>query len=504
MGRAALTGSDVTMTIQPMRRSLRWIALALALVLAVPVPAWAQPPAPPALDAGRLALFGRALTLVQQHALDPVSAGTLLARALHGLGTVPAFGAQQRRLVAEAAGRLAAVANEDFYRQLTVFVRLLEALHATSGSPGLDDMLRAALAGMLDGLDARSRFAPPAPLVATTGGAGAGLKLKAEPDGPLVVQAFAHAPAADAGVRQGDHLVAVDDHPVRDLPLEEVVFLLRGPVGSLVTLLVRRPGSSDPVTIHVTRAVVRLPLVSARLVGRTAVLQPEEFTQDTAQALHRALTDLQGRSTPSISGIVLDLRDSPGGLLTATVATAGEFLPPTTLVATTAGRVPADDQRFTATAGDVAAGLPMVVLVNEGTGSGSEIIADALRVGRGAVVMGGHTAGAGLVVTVIPLQPLGTMTLATQRIILASGRPLQPPGVLPQVALVPWQADPQAIPPLETPDPDPMVTRLRRGIPRTTHSGEAFNASDAVEPDFEVRQACAALAMLQSHVATRP
>ena len=490
------------MTIRPMHRSL--CRIALALVLAVPVSAWAQPPAPQALDVKHLALFGRALTLVRQDALDPVSTGTLLARALHGLGAMPALNVQQRRLIAEAAGRLGAGAGDDFYRQLSMFVGVLEALHATPGSPETDDMLRAALAGMLDGLDARSRFVPPPPPAIAAGEAGVGLKLMAELDGPLVLRAFSHTPAADAGIRQGDHLVAVDGRPVKDLPLVEVMTQLRGPVGSAMTLLVRRAGSSDPVTIHLTRAAVRIPLVSARLVGQVVVLRPEEFAQGTAQALKRVFTDLQGRASPSVTGIVLDLRDDPGGLLAEAVATAGEFLPPTTLIATTAGRIPANGQRFTGSAGDMTVGLPMVVLVNEGTGAGSEIVVDALRVGRGAVVMGSHTAGAGLVATVIPIEPLGTMTLTTQRIILASGQPLQPPGVLPQVALIPWQDDLPATPPLETPGPDPLIVRLRRGIPQMAQSGEMFDAPDAPGSDFEVRQAYAALAMLQPRVASRP
>ncbi len=486
-----------------MSRTLRWIMLAVAL--GGPAHAQTEPAHPLDADKTQLAAFGKAFTLAKRYYVDPVPPKTLITRAVHGLSTAPTLASQeQKRVIAAASDLLVATSAEDVTLLLRIFGNTLDALHGTAGTTAMDGMLRAAITGMLDGLDSRTRFLPPAPPVSAASDAGPGLKLTASADGPLVAQAYVQGPAAKAGIQHGDDLVSIDGHPTKGLNLDEVMTLLRGPVGSSTTLLVRRDGTPTPISVEFTRTVVRTPLVSGRRIGSVAYLYMDALVPGAAQGLRQIFTELQRKASSPFSGIVLDLRDSAGGRLTEAVAIADEFLPPSTLIATTTGREAGENQHFTATAGDMTGGLPMVVLVNEETSSGSEIIAAALQKGRGAVVMGSHTAGAGLVETEFPLPPLGAMRLTTQRIVLASGQPLKPPGLLPQVALIPGKANKPGSSTLEASSTDPMIVRLRRGIPQTSQAGESFDAPDAPEPDFEMRQACAALAMLQPDSSSHP
>ena len=478
---------------------LRLILLAAAL--GGPALAQVPPPNPRQADVILLTAWADAFNTVRQLYIDPVPPKTLVVRALHGLATAPALTSpDQKRLIAAASDTMAKAGPDDVMPLLRGFGDLVDALRATAGAPAMDAMLRAATAGMLDGLDTQTRFMPPSPPATPAGAAGVGLGLMASPDGPRVTRAYVHDPAANAGVWPGDGLVSIDGHSTKDLPLTEVMTLLRGPAGSRTTLLIRRAGTSAPITFELTRTVIRIPLVSARAIGPVAYLRLESFAPGAAKVLHQAFTELQSRAASPISGVVLDLRGNQGGRLTEAVAAADEFLPPASLIATTVGREASDHGRFTAAAGDMTAGLPMVVLVNEATGAGSEIVAAALQAGRGAVVMGSHTAGAGLVGTVRPIPPLGAMTFTTQRIILPSGEPLKPPGVLPQVALTPTPGS--SI--IEAPGRDPMIVRLRRGIPQSPQAGEPFDDPDAPASDFEVRQACAALAMLSPGQPSHP
>jgi carboxyl-terminal processing protease len=478
-----------------MGRALIWITVAVA----VSGPTHAQNAQSHLSEADKtqLSAFGKAFVIVRQSYIDPLSAKTLILRAVHGLATAPTLASQeQKRVIAAAADRVNTMAADDVLPLLRGFGDLLEALRATAGGPGMDGMVRAATAGMLDGLDSRTRLIPPTQTASPAAEAGVGLKLTVSLDGVLVVRAFPHNPAAEAGVRQGDDVVSIDGHVTKDLPLQQVMTLLRGPVGSSAVLLIRRGEALTPITVDVSRAVLRLPLVSGRIVGSIAYLRLESFVPGAAQALRREYADLQSHAASPLGGIVLDLRDNPGGRLDEAVKTAAELLAPATLIATATARDPSGDQRFTATGGDITGGLPMVVLVNEATGAGSEVVAAALQKGRGAVLMGSHTAGAGLVGTVISLPPLGAMELTTQRLVLASGQSLKPPGVLPQIALFPRAADRSGPASAEASSSDPMIVRLRRGIPQAPEAGEPFFAPDSPEQDFQVRQAFAALAML--------
>jgi carboxyl-terminal processing protease len=500
--RGPLTGAGAPPTISLMRQVLRWTMLAVAL--SGPALAQSEPSQPSEADKTQLAAFGKAFTMARRYYVDPITAKALITRALHGLATAPILAApEQKRIVAAASARVDATAD-DVLPLLRIFGDTVDALRATANGPAMDEMLRAGIAGMLDGLDSEAHFEPPPPSGDVVSDAGPGLKLITGVDGAIVAQAYFQGPAAKAGVRYGDEVISIDGHLTRGLPSNEAATLLRGPAGSAMTLLIRRSGASAPISIALTRAVVRSPLVSGRRFGSVAYFHVDAFAPGAAQLLHRVFTELQSKSSFPFTGIVLDLRGNNGGRLTEAVATADELLPPSTPIATTAGHEEGENQRFTAAVGDMTGGLPMVVLVDEATASGSEIVAAALQKGRGAVLIGSHTAGAGLVTAEIPVPPLGSMRLTTERIILVSGQPLKPPGLLPQVALAPWKGDSAGSPILEASSSDPMILRLRRGIPQTSQAGEPFDAPDAPRPDFEVRQACAAVAMLQLGTSSHP
>ena len=280
-------------------------------------------------------------------------------------------------------------------------------------------------------------------------------------------------------MRRGDQVLAIDGHATRDLSLQQTMAMLRGPAGSAVSIAVKHEADPDPVTLSLTRSIIRIAAVASHRIGQVAYLHVESFVPGTAKLVRKSFAHLKAQEGALLVGVVLDLRYNTGGRLDEAVATADELLPPGMPIATTKARRAADEQRFASKVGDVTAGLPMVVLVNDMTGAGSEIVASAVQAGRRAVLIGSHTAGGGSVATVIPLPPFGALRLTTQRIVLASGRPLEPPGLLPQVALMPSRATGSDTSPQEAPSNDPAVVRLRRGLPQVPAAGETFEALDA-------------------------
>lgn len=302
------------------------------------------------------------------------------------------------------------------------------------------ELTHLAARGMVSGLDAHSALLDERDfreaLVATEGTyVGIGIEVAAA-DGAIVVIAPIHgSPAARAGLEAGDVLVAVDGHELTGGDMEHAVELLRGEAGTRVQLMVERDGESEPLRLAVTRAQVDLDTVDAALLpGGIAVLRIASFTERTAAQLDAALSRLRREAGAPMRGLVLDLRNNPGGVLEAAVEVADRFLDGGIIVSAT-GRAP--DARFSmsATAGDLLQGAPMAVLVNAGSASAAEIVAGALRDQRRAVLVGRRTFGKGSVQTVMPLSGGEALKLTTSLYFTPSGASIDGHGIEPDIEL---------------------------------------------------------------------
>ena len=241
-------------------------------------------------------------------------------------------------------------------------------------------------------------------------------------------------PADQAGIESGDFITHVDGASVLGLTLDEAVDLMRGPVGSEIIITVVREGSPEPFDVSIIRDTIKLTAVRARAEQDAVVLRVTTFNDQTYANLESGLAEkieeLGGED--KVSGIVLDLRNNPGGLLTQAIKVSDAFLDKGEIVSTR-GRNPQDGERFNATPGDLANGKPIVVLINGGSASASEIVAGALQDHHRAIVVGTKSFGKGSVQTVMPLRGNGAMRLTTSRYYTPSGRSIQALGVSPDI-----------------------------------------------------------------------
>jgi carboxyl-terminal processing protease len=243
-------------------------------------------------------------------------------------------------------------------------------------------------------------------------------------------------PAAAAGIQSGDFITQVNGESLMGLLLDEAVEKMRGPVGSEIVLTIVREGVADPFDVSIIRDTIKLTAVRSRVVGDAIVLRVTTFNDQTypnlEEGLKKSIEELGG--IDNVSGIVLDLRNNPGGLLNQAIKVSDAFLEKGEIVSTR-GRNPQDGERFNATGGDLAQGKPMVVLINGGSASASEIVAGALQDHRRAVVVGTKSFGKGSVQTLVPLRGDGAMRLTTARYYTPSGRSIQALGVSPDIVV---------------------------------------------------------------------
>jgi carboxyl-terminal processing protease len=243
-------------------------------------------------------------------------------------------------------------------------------------------------------------------------------------------------PAAAAGIQAGDFITHVDGESVLGLTLDEAVEMMRGPVGSEIIITVVREGVEQPFDVSIIRDTIKLTAVRARLEGDTAVLRITTFNDQTFPNLEEGLREVaeEAGGMENINGVVIDLRNNPGGLLSQAIEVSDAFLD-TGEIVSTRGRDPQDGERFNATAGDLAQGKPVVVLINGGSASASEIVAGALQDHHRAVVIGTKSFGKGSVQTVMPLRGDGAMRLTTARYYTPSGRSIQSLGISPDIVV---------------------------------------------------------------------
>jgi carboxyl-terminal processing protease len=331
-------------------------------------------------------------------------------------------------------------ANASVYEQLDLFGDIFERIRANYVEE-VDEaaLIEAAINGMLTSLDPHSSYLPPNDFddmqVQTRGEfGGLGIEVTQEDGFVRVITPMDDTPAMAAGVEAGDFITHVDGEALLGLTLEQAVDMMRGPVGSEIVITVVREGVDQPFDITIVRDRIRLTAVRYRLEGNTAVLRISTFNDQTFPNLQDGLAEMieEVGGLDNLTGVVLDLRNNPGGLLNQAIRVSDAFLDQGEIVSTR-GRDPADGERYNATPGDLIEGLPLVVLVNGGSASASEIVAGALQDHRRAVVVGTNTFGKGSVQSIMPLAGDGAMRLTTSLYYTPSGRSIQALGIAPDI-----------------------------------------------------------------------
>ena len=341
-------------------------------------------------------------------------------------------------LVAQEATR-----NASVYEQLDLFGDIFERIRAQYVEEVNEaDLIEAAIDGMLTSLDPHSSYLSPddaADMRVQTRGefGGLGIEVTQEEGFVKVVSPIDGTPADIAGMMSGDFITAVDGESLLGLTLDDAVELMRGPVGSEIVITVVREGEVEPFDVSIIRDTIKLTAVRTRTEGDTVVLRITTFSDQTYDSMRDLLAEQveEAGGIENVNGLVLDLRNNPGGLLRQAILVSDAFLEAGEIVSTR-GRDPADGERFNANAGDLVDGLPIVVLINGGSASASEIVAGALQDHRRAIVIGTNSFGKGSVQTVMPLRGDGAMRLTTARYYTPSGRSIQALGISPDIIVV--------------------------------------------------------------------
>jgi carboxyl-terminal processing protease len=335
-----------------------------------------------------------------------------------------------------------AKSNSDTYRQLNLFAEVFERVRSDYVEEVSDETLvETAINGMLSSLDPHSSYLNAKnykDMQVQTRGEFGGLGIEVTMENGLVkvVSPIDDTPAAKAGIKPNDFITHLDGEPVAGLTLPEAVEKMRGPINSNIKLTIRREGK-DPFDVSLTRAVVKIQSVKSHLEGdNIGYIRITSFNEQTDSGLQSAVKSLKEKAGNKLVGYVLDLRNNPGGLLDQAIAVSDAFLERGEIVSTR-GRRADDAQRFNARPGDITNGLPVVVLINGGSASASEIVAGALQDHHRAVLLGTKSFGKGSVQTIIPLPGHGAMRLTTARYYTPSGRSIQAKGIEPDILVEP-------------------------------------------------------------------
>lgn len=303
-------------------------------------------------------------------------------------------------------------------------------------------LLESAIKGMLSDLDPHSTYLAPQDyeqLEESTSGefGGLGIEVGMENGFIKVIAPIDDTPAQKAGVLAGDLIIKLGDKPVKGMSLEEAVKLMRGKPGTVLTLTIMRDGESGPIEIDVTRDIIKVTSIKSRMIENGyGYVRITQFQAETGPQFRQALTRLEEEHGGTLDGLIIDVRNNPGGVLQAAVETADALLDEG-LIVYTEGRIQSSRLRFSAKAGDIMAGTPIVVLINGGSASASEILAGALQDHGRAVVMGTQSFGKGSVQTVIPLDETHAIKMTTARYFTPDGRSIQATGIKPDIVVRP-------------------------------------------------------------------
>ena len=414
----------------------------------------------------------------------------------------------------------------DTYRLLNLFSDVFERVRADYVEPVVDkDVVENAINGMLTGLDPHSSYMNAKSfqeMQVTTKGefGGLGLEVTSEAGYVKVISPIDDTPAARAGMKAGDLILTLDGQTVQGLSLNEAVDKMRGPANSKIKLTVKREGVDKPVEVSMMREIIKIQVVKSRMEGDVGYIRITSFSEQTDSGLRKAYNELKAKSGDKMQALVLDLRNNPGGLLDQAVAVGDDFIRNGEIVSTRA-RHPEDSQRWNAHDGDMTNGMPLVVLINGGSASASEIVAGALQDQRRAVVVGTRSFGKGSVQTVIPLPGNGAMRLTTARYYTPSGRSIQGLGISPDIEVASARNETQRFGPEREADLNKAISNkggvpvaalpprtdlpaIAKDIPKLPPENQpAFDATKS-ETDFQLQQALTvARAMAAQKHATR-
>ena len=354
-------------------------------------------------------------------------------------GCARALGAAGVLVLLAAPAPLVAASSET-YEQLELFGDIFERVRAQYVEEVDDaELIESAINGMLRALDPHSTYLNAKnfeEMQVNTRGSFGGLGIEVTMENGLVrvITPIDDTPAFRAGIKPGDLITHLDSEPVLGLSLPEAVELMRGPVNSTIELTVRREGVDNPLEIVLTRAVIKLKSVRWRAEGDAAYIRITSFSERTQEELEKALAAAKAELGPRFKGVILDLRNNPGGLLNQAVSVSNTFLERGEIVSTR-GRNPQDVDRYNATKGDLADAKPVIVLINGGSASAAEIVAGALQDHKRAIILGTRSFGKGSVQTVTPLGPHGALRLTTSRYYTPSGRSIQAKGIDPDIVV---------------------------------------------------------------------
>lgn len=361
-----------------------------------------------------------------------------------GAGAVALLGAPELRLIPDASAQ-----TEDkktTYEMLSLMGDIVDRVDK-SYVEGVEqqELIESAINGMLSSLDPHSGYLPPSAfeeMQQQTRGkfGGLGIEVTMEDGFVKVVTPIDDTPAARAGMQPGDFITHLDGEAVLGLTLSDAVDKMRGDPGEPITITVVREGADEPFDVTIERAVITILPVKARREGDIGVLRVTTFNQQTASDLEAKIVELKEDIGDPLKGFVLDLRNNPGGLLSQAIQVSDHLLDSGEIVSTR-GRDISQAERYNAEAGDLTDGLPIVVLINGGSASASEIVAGALQDHRRAIVVGQKSFGKGSVQTIIPLRNDGGIRLTTARYYTPSGRSIQALGIDPDIVVEPLQVE---------------------------------------------------------------
>ena len=353
-------------------------------------------------------------------------------------------------------------------------------------------LINNAIRGLLAGLDPHSAYLDQGDfqqlqIITSDRFGGLGLEVTQQDDAVTVLSAIDGTPAAKAGLQSGDVIVRVNNTALDRMTLDQAVALMRGKPGTAVTLLVLRRGASQPLSFTLTRAEVHLASVRSRLLQPGyGYLRISQFSADTADGVRAAVQALVKQNQGALKGLVLDLRNNPGGLLDAAVDVGDDFLNSGVIVAAR-GRAPDSNFVRRATPGDILSGAPMVVLVNAGTASAAEITAGALKDDHRALILGTRTFGKGSVQTVIPLPEGGALKLTTSLYYTPSGSSIQAEGIAPDIVVPEFKLSaPAAADNLTEAN---LAGHLANNAPTSQTNGKIPAADQLAQQDFQLYEA---------------
>ena len=365
-------------------------------------------------------------------------------------------------------------ANSAFH-QLDLFSDAFDTVRKDYVHPVDDnELVSAAIEGMVSSLDPHSSYMDAkafADMQIQTKGefGGLGLEVTMEDGLVKVISPIDDTPAAKAGIRTGDYVAAINTTPIQGMSLNDAIVKMRGAPGSKVTLTILRTGAKKPFDVTLTRAIIQVDSVKYHREGDVGYIRLSAFNEKTTEGLDRAIRELRRQIGPGIKGYVLDLRNNPGGLLDQAVSVASDFVPGGEIVSTR-GRHPDDTTRYDGKGRDLTGAKPVVVLINGGTASASEIVAGALQDHRRATIVGTTSFGKGSVQTIIPLgQGGGALRLTTARYYTPSGHSIQATGIVPDITVM--QGNEDNTPKIEHPDEAELPGHLAEDNPNKREEG---------------------------------